>query len=56
MRAIVRVEDTDAGRNVAGAERAILADLAWLGLAWDGLARTDGDLERSGISCGPLSS
>ena len=32
---IVRVEDTDAQRNLAGAESAILDDLRWLGLRWD---------------------
>jgi nondiscriminating glutamyl-tRNA synthetase len=32
---ILRIEDTDAERNVPGAERELLADLAWLGLIWD---------------------
>ncbi|MFO7893520.1 MAG: glutamate--tRNA ligase [Longimicrobiales bacterium] len=32
---VLRIEDTDAERNVAGAETAILADLRWLGLDWD---------------------
>lgn len=32
---IVRIEDTDVGRNVEGAERALLVDLEWLGLDWD---------------------
>jgi glutamyl-tRNA synthetase len=32
---ILRIEDTDAERNVAGAEARICADLQWLGLYWD---------------------
>ncbi len=32
---VLRIEDTDARRNVAGAEARILDDLRWLGLAWD---------------------
>lgn len=32
---VVRVEDTDATRNVEGGEEGILADLRWLGLEWD---------------------
>jgi len=32
---ILRIEDTDRERNVAGAEAGICADLAWLGLDWD---------------------
>jgi len=32
---IVRIEDTDRSRNVAGAEARILHDLRWLGLDWD---------------------
>lgn len=32
---IVRIEDTDVERNVAGGEEAILEDLRWLGLDWD---------------------
>ena len=32
---ILRIEDTDADRNVAGAEAELLADLAWLGILWD---------------------
>lgn len=34
-RFVVRVEDLDRPRTVAGAERRILDDLAWLGLDWD---------------------
>ncbi len=32
---VLRIEDTDAGRNVPGGEEAILEDLRWLGLEWD---------------------
>lgn len=32
---ILRIEDTDTARNVAGAEQKIMDDLRWLGLQWD---------------------
>jgi hypothetical protein len=32
---LLRIDDTDPARNVAGGEEAILADLRWLGIAWD---------------------
>ena len=32
---VLRIEDTDAERNVPGADHAIEEDLAWLGLHWD---------------------
>ncbi len=32
---IVRIEDTDTGRNVPGADAKIMHDLRWLGLQWD---------------------
>ena len=32
---ILRIDDTDSARNVAGGAEAILEDLAWLGLRWD---------------------
>jgi glutamyl/glutaminyl-tRNA synthetase len=32
---LLRIDDTDAARVTPGGEEAILADLAWLGLAWD---------------------
>ncbi len=32
---ILRIEDTDTDRNVAGAEAKIMDDLRWLGLQWD---------------------
>jgi len=33
---LLRIDDLDTPRNRAGAEASILADLAWLGLPWDG--------------------
>jgi glutamyl/glutaminyl-tRNA synthetase len=32
---VLRIDDTDRERTVAGGEEAILEDLAWLGVAWD---------------------
>ncbi len=32
---LLRIDDTDATRNVAGGEEAIVEDLRWLGVAWD---------------------
>jgi glutamyl/glutaminyl-tRNA synthetase len=32
---LLRIDDTDAARNVAGGEEEILRDLEWLGVAWD---------------------
>ena len=32
---LLRIDDTDPQRNVAGGEEAIIADLQWLGIAWD---------------------
>ena len=32
---LLRIDDTDPERNVPGGEDAILADLGWLGVAWD---------------------
>src|SRR5438874_10418470 len=32
---LLRIDDTDPARNVPGGEEAILADLDWLGVAWD---------------------
>jgi glutamyl/glutaminyl-tRNA synthetase len=32
---LLRIDDTDPARNVPGGEAAILADLEWLGVAWD---------------------
>jgi hypothetical protein len=32
---LLRIDDTDAARNLAGGEEGVLADLAWLGVDWD---------------------
>jgi glutamyl-tRNA synthetase len=32
---LLRIDDTDPARNVKGGEEAILADLEWLGVAWE---------------------
>ncbi|HZS30811.1 MAG TPA: glutamate--tRNA ligase family protein [Gaiellaceae bacterium] len=32
---LLRIDDTDPRRNVEGGEEAIVADLEWLGIAWD---------------------
>ena len=32
---LLRVDDTDAARNIPGGEEEILGDLEWLGVAWD---------------------
>ena len=32
---LLRIDDTDAGRNVPGGEEAILDDLRWLGIDWE---------------------
>ena len=32
---VLRIDDTDPSRTVAGGEEAIVADLAWLGIDWD---------------------
>jgi glutamyl/glutaminyl-tRNA synthetase len=32
---LLRIDDTDAARNVPGGEQAILDDLSWLGIVWD---------------------
>lgn len=34
-RMLLRIDDTDTARNAEGGEEAIVADLAWLGVAWD---------------------
>jgi glutamyl-tRNA synthetase len=39
---VLRIEDTDVDRNVAGGEEGILQDLRWLGLAWDEGPDVDG--------------
>src|SRR5205814_2233255 len=32
---LLRIDDTDAARNVPGGEEAIVADVRWLGIEWD---------------------
>ena len=32
---VLRIDDTDPTRTIEGGEQAILADLEWLGIAWD---------------------
>jgi len=32
---LLRIDDTDPARNVAGGEEAIVSDLEWLGIGWD---------------------
>ena len=32
---LLRIDDTDVTRNVAGGEEAILGELEWLGIHWD---------------------
>src|SRR4051812_49309611 len=32
---LLRIDDTDAARNLPGGEEAILDDLGWLGISWD---------------------
>src|SRR5258707_8471823 len=32
---LLRIDDTDAARNIAGGEDEILRDLEWLGISWD---------------------
>jgi glutamyl/glutaminyl-tRNA synthetase len=44
-RMLLRIDDTDPARSVAGGEEAVVADLAWLGVAWD-----EGPVRQSGRS------
>src|SRR5262245_26960133 len=32
---LLRIDDTDTARNIAGGEEAILEDVRWLGIEWD---------------------
>jgi glutamyl/glutaminyl-tRNA synthetase len=44
---LLRIDDTDPARNLAGGEEAILEDLGWLGIEWDeGPVRQSGRGER----------
>jgi glutamyl/glutaminyl-tRNA synthetase len=52
---LLRIDDTDPARNVAGGEEAILRDLEWLGLAWDeGPVRQSERAERHREAAAPL--
>jgi glutamyl/glutaminyl-tRNA synthetase len=52
---LLRIDDTDAARNVPGGEEALLADLDWLGLAWDeGPVRQSDRRERHLEAAAPL--
>src|SRR6478736_8477770 len=44
---LLRIDDTDPGRNVPGGEEGVLDDLRWLGVAWDeGPVRQSSRVER----------
>src|ERR1700730_4397915 len=52
---LLRIDDTDPARSVAGGEEAILADLGWLGVRWDeGAPRQSGRQERYREAAEPL--
>ena len=52
---LLRIDDTDAARNVPGGEEAILRDLEWLGIAWDeGPVRQSERRERYREAAAPL--
>ena len=52
---LLRIDDTDAARNVAGGEEAIVADLGWLGVEWDeGPVRQSERQERYREAAAPL--
>src|SRR6266700_6840245 len=52
---LLRIDDTDAARNVLGGEDAILRDLEWLGIAWDeGPVRQSERQERYREAAAPL--
>jgi glutamyl-tRNA synthetase len=52
---LLRIDDTDAARNVEGGEEAILSDLQWLGVQWDeGPVRQSERQERYREAAGPL--
>src|SRR5438094_4887982 len=54
---LLRIDDTDAARNVPGGEDAILRDLEWLGIAWDeGPVRQSERRERYREAAAPLGS
>jgi glutamyl/glutaminyl-tRNA synthetase len=52
---LLRIDDTDAARNVGGGEEAILHDLQWLGVTWDeGPVRQSERQERYREAAAPL--
>ncbi len=52
---LLRIDDTDAARNVPGGEEAIVADLGWLGVEWDeGPVRQSERQERYREAAAPL--
>src|SRR5205085_11948848 len=52
---LLRIDDTDAARNVRGGEEAILRDLEWLGIGWDeGPVRQSACQERYREAAAPL--
>jgi glutamyl/glutaminyl-tRNA synthetase len=52
---LLRIDDTDPARNVAGGEEAIVEDLEWLGIAWDdGPVRQSDRAERHREAGAPL--
>ena len=54
---LLRIDDTDAARNVSGGEDEILRDLEWLGISWDeGPVRQSSRQERYRAAAAPLGS
>src|SRR6476646_9287077 len=52
---LLRIDDTDAVRNVEGGQEAIVRDLEWLGIAWDeGPVRQSERHERYRQAAAPL--
>jgi glutamyl-tRNA synthetase len=52
---LLRIDDTDPARNIAGGEDAIVQDLEWLGIAWDeGPVRQSERAERHREAGAPL--
>ena len=52
---LLRIDDTDAARNVEGGEEQILRDLEWLGIGWDeGPVRQSARHERYREAAAPL--
>jgi len=52
---LLRIDDTDSARNLAGGEEAILRDLEWLGVAWDeGPVRQTERADRHRAAAAPL--